>query len=162
MSTGCHNSLVQAGSDVLVRPADHDDIASLVDAYTWLFDPPADVPVSWDPTVASERLRRVVDVDSSTAFVALLSGELVGFCTVYLDLESVRFGQRAWVNDMAVNPLRRSGGIGHLLLQSAFAWARGNGASVIQLDSGLARLDAHRFYRREQPTFEATCFGWRL
>jgi hypothetical protein len=30
------------------------------------------------------------------------------------------------------------------------------------VDSSVSRTDAHRFYRREQPTFEATCFGWTL
>ena len=29
---------------------------------------------------------------------------VVGFATVYLDIVSVRFGQRAWVEDLAVAP----------------------------------------------------------
>jgi GNAT superfamily N-acetyltransferase len=74
----------------------------------------------------------------------------------------VRFGQRAWLNDLAVDPRQRSRGVGHQLLDTARKWARRKGATVLQLDSSLARVDAHRFYRREQPTFEALCFGWQL
>jgi hypothetical protein len=37
--------------------------------------------------------------------VAVDNVSLVGFATVYLDIVSVRFGQRAWVEDLAVAPI---------------------------------------------------------
>ena len=37
-------------------------------------------------------------------------------------------------------------GVGRLLLDAAAAWARERGCSHLQLDSGLGRKDAHRFY----------------
>ena len=98
----------------------------------------------------------------STAFVADLGGEVIGFCTVYLDLDSLRFGQRAWLNDLAVDPRHRSRGVGRLLLHRAKEWAHDHGATQLHVDSSTARTDAHRFYRSEAPTFEAVCFGWRL
>jgi GNAT superfamily N-acetyltransferase len=153
---------MSSGPQLSIRAADQNDVASLVGAYDWLFEPPIGVPPTWNPTAAEDRLRRLLAAQTGTAFLAVVSDELVGFCTVYLDLESVRFGQRAWVNDMAVHPQQRSQGVGHHLLDAARGWARDNGATVIQLDSGPARAEAHRFYRHEQPTFEATCFGWRL
>jgi GNAT superfamily N-acetyltransferase len=138
------------------------DVDELVAAYHWLFAPPATVPAGWEPGLAAERLGRLCESSRGTALVAEQAGKIIGFCTVYLDLESVRFGQRAWLNDMAVDPVARSRGIGRTLLASAREWARARGATVLHLDSSVARTDAHRFYRRERPTFEAVCFGWVL
>ncbi len=89
-------------------------------------------------------------------------GGILGFCSVYLDLESVRFGQRAWVEDLAVHPRHRSEGIGRQLLELAKAWAAQRGATHLELDSGLARTDAHRFYEREAPVSRSICYGWAL
>ena len=76
-----------------------------------------------------------------------------GLCCVFLDIASVRFGQRAWVEDLAVDPERRSEGIGKALLDAAKEWARERGASHLELDSGVDRADAHRFYEREGPSW---------
>jgi GNAT superfamily N-acetyltransferase len=94
--------------------------------------------------------------------VAADGGEVVGLCTVYLDIESVRFGRRAWVEDLAVAPQQRSRGHGKALLDAAKAWARDRGATHLELDSGDARADAHRFYERERPAWRSACFGWEL
>jgi GNAT superfamily N-acetyltransferase len=94
--------------------------------------------------------------------VAAQGDELVGFCTVQLDLRSVRFGQRAWIEDLAVRSDRRSAGIGKQLLDAAKDWAREHGASHLELDSGDARHDAHRFYERERPSWTSRSFGWQL
>jgi GNAT superfamily N-acetyltransferase len=107
-------------------------------------------------------LNELCDATRSTGFVAIEGEALVGFCTVYLDFVSIRIGQRAWVNELAVDPSRRSQGIGKQLLDAARAWARDHGATHLALDSGLTRVDAHRFYRRETPTWESASFGWLL
>jgi GNAT superfamily N-acetyltransferase len=89
-------------------------------------------------------------------------GDIVGFCTAYLDIVSVRFGQRCWVEDLAAHPSWRSRGIGTLLLDAACGWARERGASHIELDSGDARHRAHQFYERRSPSSMSRCFGWTL
>ena len=89
-------------------------------------------------------------------------GELVGFCTGYQDMHSVRFGYRAWVEDLAIDPARRSEGIGKALLDAAKDWARERGATHLELDSAETRADAHRFYERERPSWRSICFGWEL
>jgi GNAT superfamily N-acetyltransferase len=94
--------------------------------------------------------------------VAAADGRLVGFCTAYQDLHSVRFGYRAWVEDLAVDPERRSQGIGKALLDAAKDWARERGATHLELDSALARTDAHRFYEREGAEYKSFSFGWTL
>ena len=116
----------------------------------------------WDEPAARERLAAVIDSDRAEVFVADVDGRVAGFVTVYDDMDSVRFGRRAWVEDLAVDTGRRSQGLGKALLDEAKDWARSKGASHLELDSSEARPDAHRFYDREDPTWRSICFGWVL
>jgi GNAT superfamily N-acetyltransferase len=147
---------------VSVRRARSEDIPAVVAGYEWLFAPPGAKPGDWDPDVAAERLAGVIAGERSTAFVAEDGGAIVGLCTVYRDIDSVRFGPRAWVEDLAVDAERRSEGFGKALLDAAKDWAREHGASHLELDSGLARTDAHRFYDREGAGNRSYSFGWQL
>lgn len=109
-----------------------------------------------------QRLEQALAEDRSTVIVAESDGEIVGFCTAYLDIVSVRFGQRCWVEDLATHPDRRSQGVGTQLLDAACEWARTHGASHIELDSGDARHGAHRFYEARTPVSTSRCFSWPL
>jgi GNAT superfamily N-acetyltransferase len=146
----------------VIRSATHDEVSALVGAYEWLFAPPGAQPPMWDPERAAERLGALISDAEGEVFVADHDGAVVGICTVTLDIESVRFGRRAWVEDLAVDPHHRSAGHGKALLDAAKAWGRDRGATHLELDSGEARADAHRFYEREGPTWKSTCFGWEL
>jgi GNAT superfamily N-acetyltransferase len=147
---------------VVIRSAGAGDVDEVVRAYEWLFSPPGSAPPRWEPEQAAARLGRLVAADAGTALIAEHEGEIVGVCTVYDDIESVRFGRRAWVEDLAVHPERRSLGIGKRLLDAAKDWARARGSSHLELDSGDGRAAAHRFYEREQPSWRSICFGWEL
>jgi GNAT superfamily N-acetyltransferase len=147
---------------VSVRAALADDVPEVVAGYQWLFDPPGSKPQDWDPGVAAERLAAVIAASSSTAFVAEDADRIIGLCTVYRDIDSVRFGQRAWVEDLAVDPDARSEGIGRRLLDAAKDWAREHGASHLELESGLPRTDAHRFYDREGAASRSYSFSFPL
>jgi GNAT superfamily N-acetyltransferase len=147
---------------VEIGAAAPDDARELLGAYEWLFAPPGSRPPQWHPQAAAERLRRAAMGGDSVVLVARADGAIVGICTTYLDFESVRFGRRAWVEDLAVHPERRSLGIGKRLLDAAKDWARERGATHLELDSGHARADAHRFYERERPSWSAISFGWEL
>jgi GNAT superfamily N-acetyltransferase len=146
----------------VIRAAGAGEAERLVATYDWLFVPPGVMPPQWDPGHAAERLREAIDGEQSEVLVADADGAVVGICTVYLDIESVRFGQRAWVEDLAVAAEHRSAGHGKALLDAAKEWARERGATHLELDSGEARADAHRFYEREQPAWRSVCFGWEL
>ena len=132
------------------------------DCYEWLFEPPGSRPESWVPEWAAAAIAEAIDSAGSTIFVAIDrdDGAIVGFCTAYLDLLSVRYGLRCWVEDLAVDPLHRSRGIGSALLGAARRWAAESGASHLELDSSDARRDAHRFYEREGSNVRAVSFGW--
>ena len=146
----------------MIRTAASGEIDTVTAGYDWLFAPPGAQPLQWDAGRAAERLRAAVAGARSELFVADADGAVVGLCTVYLDIESVRFGQRAWVEDLAVHPDHRSAGHGKALLDAAKDWARERGATHLELDSAETRADAHRFYEREQPSWRSISFGWEL
>ena len=147
----------------MIRPAIEADAPTLLAAYEWLLAPPGGTPPTWDPDAATARIHALLANDRATAFVSDDgAGGLNGFVTVFLDILSVRYGQRAWVEDLAVAPDVRSGGIGAALLDAAVAWAREHGATHLELDSSFTRTDAHRFYERRDPSWDARSFGWLL
>jgi GNAT superfamily N-acetyltransferase len=145
-----------------VREARVEEVERVLGMYEWLFAPPGSLPPAWDPVRAEEALAEAIKGESSTVLVAEHRGELLGFATAYLDLNSVRFGLRCWVEDLAVSPEHRSQGVGKALLDAAKRWAREHGATHLELDSGEARTDAHRFYEREQPAWKGLQYTWTL
>jgi GNAT superfamily N-acetyltransferase len=146
--------------DVVIRSALPADMPAVAAAYEWLFVPPGQRPPQWDAAEAVRALHEVWSSERSDVLLADADGDLVGFCSVYLDILSVRFGQRSWVEDLAVHPDRRSRSIGGRLLRAAQDWARERGATHLELDSGNDRIRAHRFYERRQPTSRSQCFSW--
>jgi GNAT superfamily N-acetyltransferase len=148
---------------VRVRSAEAEEAERLVPLYEWLFAPPGSRPAAWDERRAEVALRSAIESHDAVVLVADgENGALLGICTAYLDLHSVRFGYRAWVEDLAVAPESRSRGIGKALLAAARDWARERGATHLELDSADARADAHRFYEREGAAYRSICFGWEL
>jgi GNAT superfamily N-acetyltransferase len=146
-----------------VRAAHADEAEAIVPLYEWLFAPPGSVPSSWDERRAAVALRQAIESHDAAVLIAEDdTGAMIGFITGYQDLHSVRFGYRAWVEDLAVDPERRSQGVGKALLDAAKAWARERGATHLELDSALARADAHRFYEREGAQYKSFSFGWEL
>jgi GNAT superfamily N-acetyltransferase len=146
----------------VIRPARADEASGLVSTYDWLFAPPGAQPPQWEPERAAVRLGAAIAADDAEVLVADVDGAVVGICTVYLDFESVRFGLRAWVEDLAVDPDHRSAGHGKALLDAAKEWGRSRGATHLELDSAETRADAHRFYEREQPSWRSISFGWEI
>ena len=147
---------------VVIRSAQPADMPAVAAAYEWLFAPPGQRPPQWDEADAVRALHEVSSSDRSDVLIADVDGDPVGFCTVYLDILSVRFGQRSWVEDLAVHPEQRSQGIGHRLLTAAQDWARQHGATHLELDSGNDRTRAHRFYESRRPASRSQCFSWTL
>jgi len=147
--------------DVPVRAAEPADTESLIAAYEWLFEAPGSQPHTWDERRAAVALRQAMESHDSAVLIATAeSGEIIGFVTGYLDIHSVRFGYRCWVEDFAVEPAQRSRGVGKALLESIRGWARERGATHLELDSADARTDAHRFYEREGGDGGSRSFRW--
>jgi GNAT superfamily N-acetyltransferase len=147
---------------MVVRAARLADVTKIVAGYEWLFAPPGSRPPDWNPDRAAVALGRAIDSESAVVLIAMIDDELGGLCTAYDDIESVRFGRRVWVEDLAVSPDHRSRGVGKLLLDEAKSWARARGANRLELESSVVRTDAHRFYEREHPDWRSLSFGWQL
>jgi GNAT superfamily N-acetyltransferase len=145
-----------------IREAKPGEEERILPMYEWLFEPPGYMPAWWDEQRARLALTEAMVSPRSSVFVAASGKALVGFCSAYLELNSVRFGQRCWLEDLAVDPDRRSEGVGAALLDAAKDWARGAGATHLELDSGLDRTDAHRFYEREKPSWKTLSYSWEL
>src|SRR5512132_2034659 len=145
-----------------IREALPEEVERVLGMYEWLFAPPGSVPARWDPDLARAAIADAIADQSATVLVAEHRGDLLGLCTAYLDLNSVRFGPRCWVEDLAVSPEHRSQGVGKALLDAAKDWARDRGASHLELDSADTRPDAHCFYEREDPSWRSVCFAWEL
>jgi GNAT superfamily N-acetyltransferase len=152
-----------AADDVTIRPAHEREVEAVLAMYEWLFEPPGYTPRQWDPDSARASIIDAIRQPQTTVLVAELpGGELVGLITAYLDLRSVRFGLRCWVEDLAVGPSHRSRGIGRLLLDTAKRWAADRGATHLELDTGFARTDAQRFYEQEIPIATGYSYSWAL
>ena len=154
--------ILEADDEVIIEPAAPEEAPRLVPLYEWLFEPPGSRPRAWDPVRAAVALADASASQDADVLVAREGDRAVGLCTVYLDIDSVRFGRRVWLEDLVVDPERRSRGIGKRLLEAAREWARDRGATHLELDSYEGRVDAHRFYERERPDSRSVCFGWEL
>lgn len=74
-------------------------------------------------------------------------------------LESLASGRFLFLDDLATHPDQRSRGHGSRMLAWLRERAREEGCAQLQLDSGLQRKDAHRFYERERVTVTGLHFA---
>jgi GNAT superfamily N-acetyltransferase len=93
------------------------------------------------------------------AAVARMKGE--GYRLVYLAdpevravagfrrMEALSTGVVLYVDDLVTSPEHRSKGYGKRLLDWLLEQAKKEDCQYLELDSGVKRVDAHRFYERE-------------
>lgn len=68
-------------------------------------------------------------------------------------------GRHAYVYDLVVDEENRSKGYGAELLEHVHNWAADNDCVAVELESGLWREDAHRFYLKEN--YEKYCYSFK-
>jgi GNAT superfamily N-acetyltransferase len=64
--------------------------------------------------------------------------------------ENLPWGHHLYVDDLVTDETRRSTGAGRALIDWLVEHARAAGCTNLQLDSGVQRFAAHRFYLRER------------
>jgi GNAT superfamily N-acetyltransferase len=85
----------------------------------------------------------------STVFVAEREGAVIGTYQVTLTPGlAARGRKRAKVESVHVAPQCRGQGIGAIMMDHAVAFAKQQGAGLVELTSHNSRTDAHRFYSR--------------
>jgi GNAT superfamily N-acetyltransferase len=137
---------------IIIRPATLDDEAAVLGLIEQLFDPPGARPQEYSRERGRTGFRWAVSEPRADVLVALDGQDLVGLSSVYQDIQSIRFGPRCWLQDLVVRGDRRGQGLGGRLLQASASWARGRGCTHLELSSGAARSDAHRFYASQGMT----------
>lgn len=70
--------------------------------------------------------------------------------------------RKLYVDDLSTTSTARSTGVGAALLEELRGKARAQGCHVLDLDSGVQRHDAHRFYLRERMEITSHHFAQRL
>ena len=98
---------------------------------------------------------RMRETDGFRLLAASIDGKVAavaGFRT----MEMLYCGRILSVDDLITDDSMRSRGLGKALLDWLTREARSLGCGQIHLDSGVQRLDAHRFYEREG--FKKTAF----
>jgi GNAT superfamily N-acetyltransferase len=73
----------------------------------------------------------------------------IGAVAGFRIMEMLWCGKILYVDDLVTDQTMRSRGLGKALLAWLKVEARRSGCGELHLDSGLQRLDAHRFYERE-------------
>ena len=129
-----------------IRPATAADESAVLDLMQELFEPPGIKPDDYSPERARAGFQRYIEDESGDVLLAEAGGALIGLASVFVDIRSIRFGMRCWLEDLIVTSAQRSTGVGRQLLEAATDWARERGCTHLELDSGNARKDAHRFY----------------
>jgi GNAT superfamily N-acetyltransferase len=92
---------------------------------------------------------------------ASVDGIVVGVAGYRL-LASLSWGKFLYVDDLVTDQAWRSQGVGKALLDWLTAEAGRLGCDELHLDSGVQRLDAHRFYDREGMQRTAYHFAIKL
>ncbi len=120
-----------------------------------------------DPRLTAEvlpvlrQLRPHLDAAALTAIHAEGHPDGLRFTAAYLDGRCVGVagwrvvattvaGRKLYVDDLVTDAAARSTGVGAALLRWLERRGRERGCSVLDLDSGVQRHDAHRFYLRER------------
>ncbi len=106
------------------------------------------------------RVRRMQREDFHLAYVEV--DDAVRAVAGYRYQDKLFSGKNLYVDDLVTDATQRSKGHGHALLNWLIAQARAHGCDNFELDSGVQRFDAHRFYLRERLHIASYHFALKL
>ena len=117
---------------------------------------------TYDRDVILKVYKEVLANDNDFAFFVFDEGKAKGFCHGTFFNTFWLSGQTCYVSSIISNLEERGKGYGQKLMDHAVELAKERGCHAIVLDSGMPRLEAHRFY--EIYGFEkcAYCFELKL
>jgi PhnO protein len=78
-----------------------------------------------------------------------IENKIIAFVSVHIQYLLHHAGKVAEIQDLFVIQEDRNSGIGKILVEKAEIWAKEQGANDIEVSSNQRRLQAHKFYERE-------------
>ncbi len=99
-----------------------------------------------------QQLRASIEAGAQEGFrflAAFVGDDCVGLAG-WRFITNTSAGRKLHVDDLVTAASSRSRGVGSVLLQELEVRGRAAGCSILDLDSGVQRFDAHRFYLRER------------
>src|SRR5436305_656359 len=105
-------------------------------------------------------VRKQLAVGYRQAFVR--HSERVAGVAGYRIMNNLAKGRICYVDDLVTDASTRSHGVGSELMEWLCQFARGECCSCLELDSGVQRFDAHRFYLRHRMIISCHHFSLEL
>lgn len=127
---------------LIIRDSEAGDYKSIASLIMELGYPATEVEVK-------ERLTLIDSDKSLRTMVAEREGNVIGFIGLSKSYAYERNGCYIRITALVVSSNFRNQGVGRKLVQIAEAWATAEKATVILLNSGVNRNDAHRFYESQ-------------
>jgi ribosomal protein S18 acetylase RimI-like enzyme len=133
-----------------IRTATQEDIPAMAELLHELFC----IEVDFTPhyKTQTEGLRLLLASKTAEIFVAEISGQVVGMCTIQIIISTAKGREVGHVEDVVIDVEHRGKGIGSSLLRRVEEWAFTQGLARIQLNADRDNHPALGFYRRQ---------GWR-
>lgn len=115
------------------------------------------------PQYTEETLVSQIQAQQADGYrVALVEdGETILCVAGFVMGQKLAWGKHLYVDDLVSNESHRSMGAGKHMIDWLKQYARDHGCQQLHLDSGVSRLDAHRFYLREGFEFTSHHFAIR-
>jgi GNAT superfamily N-acetyltransferase len=149
---------------ITVNTATHDDISSLVASVAALFREDAGrhdslMDLGWPAREAAAYYSALVNDEACLVTLARDGGHVAGHLIGKLSGPgSMLTGRIAVLESMRVAPGSRQAGVGSLLVQHFFGWAREHGAQQADVTAFAANDTALRFYARHGFTPQSVTF----
>ncbi len=130
---------------IRIEPATEQDIDALGGLLQQLFAIEADF--HFDAAKTGRALQQLINDDRACVLVAREGGIVIGMCTAQLVISTAEGAYSAWVEDVVVDNKHRGKGLGKQLLSALEEWAKGQGATRLQLLADMQNTPALEFYR---------------
>ena len=115
-------------------------VAGLFDKYRVFYEKDSDI------NLAEQFIKTRLGNNESVIFV-VLDGELpIGFTQLYPKYSSVSAVKNWILNDLYVEPSYRKQGVGETLIKTAMDFAKGDGATYVQLETAVDNYTAQSLY----------------
>ncbi|VFQ47144.1 GNAT family N-acetyltransferase [Desulfoluna butyratoxydans] len=135
-----------AGGGYVLRRAGEKDIQGLVSLLAVLFALEEDFAI--DPEKQARGLRMLLSRYDAVILCVEAFGRVVAMCSAQCLVSTAEGGLSALVEDLVVEEAHRGRGFGAMLLAAVETWARGLGASRLQLLADKTNRNALAFYSR--------------